>query len=162
MKNFIIQSFQLGNVLHIEDVVRIIVGSQQFKDTGLQDVAHTNCIYLQVGVGCLELCDYRWYSSTPIGPSICKEHDLGPLVQEATVRGGKDMLPEALCHLSSVCGRSVVTGRPNAGCHFIDLSWIVIGPESGWAKLQFNVTAECEHSNCDITTEQFNDFCKNV
>ena len=72
------------------------------------------------------------------------------------------MLSKALCHLSGVSERSVVTGRPNAGCHLVDVSLIVIGPEAGWAKLQFNVSTECEHSDCHITAEQFGKVCKNI
>ena len=74
----------------------------------------------------------------------------------------KDTLSETLHHLSSVCGRIVVTGRPNAGFHLTDVTVIVMCPEAGWAELQFNVVAECEHTNCHVTTEQSGKFCKNT
>ena len=81
LKNMIVQVFQLVNILYIEDVVWIKVLSQQVKDTGLQYVAHANSIYLEVGVGCLELSYFRWYFSAPIRPSISEEHYLGLPVQ---------------------------------------------------------------------------------
>ena len=72
------------------------------------------------------------------------------------------MLSAALCHLSGVRKRIVVTGRPSAGCHPVDVSLIVTGPEAGWAELQFSVLAECEHSDCHITAEQFGKVCNNI
>ncbi len=100
----IVQLFQLVNILYIEDVVWIKVLSQQVEDTGLKDVTHANCVYFKCWIGCLELKYFRWYSSAPIGPSISEKYNLGLLVQEATVRGWKDVLSEALHHLSSICG----------------------------------------------------------
>ena len=162
LNDCIIQAFKLVNVFHIEDVIWVKVLSQQVEDTRLQYVAHANCIYLEVRVGCLEQSYFRWYFSARVGPSISEEHYLSLPVQEATVRGWKDVLSEALHHLSSICERSVVTSRLNAVGHLIDVIWIVIGSEADWAELQFNVTAECEHANCHVTTEEFGKVCKNV